>query len=152
MALPALAACGFAPVYGPDAPSRDLPGTLAVAEIPGSFGFVLRERLVTRLGGEGRARHLLEVSTDITSAERAIRGDNTITRFNLEAEADYAVRPADGGEALTSGRVLAFAGYSAVGSPFATRAAEADARDRLARSLADQIVLRLTATAGDWAS
>ena len=48
---------------------------------------------------------------------------------------------------VTSGTVDSFTGYSATGSTVATRAARADAEERLTTILADQIVTRLIAAA-----
>ena len=51
---------------------------------------------------------------------------------------------------VTGGRVESFTSWSATGSTVAGLTAEEDARLRLMRILADQIVARLLATSGDW--
>ena len=150
--VPLIAGCGFEPMLAEGTAARALTGQLAIPRIDTPFGFALRERLVTRLGGTGPQRYSLVIDTDVTSEERAIRGDNTISRFTLRGQARFAVSSLDGGPVLTDGTVQAFTAYSAVGSAFATRAAEDDARKRLAETLADRIVLRLQATARDWAA
>ncbi|MSU90660.1 hypothetical protein GE300_13725 [Rhodobacteraceae bacterium 2CG4] len=149
-ALPAVSACGFAPIYGEGAPARRLQGAFDMQLVPNPFGFALNERLLQRLGAASAPRYRLAVTSQITVSERAIREDNTISRFSLDATADYVVTPLGGGPAATSGQVRSITAYSAIGSPLATRAAEADARRRLAVTLADQIVTRLAATAGNW--
>ena len=57
---------------------------------------------------------------------------------------DYSLRAADG-TTITSGSVSGFTGYSTTGTTVATEAAEADAEERLAVLLADQIMARLMA-------
>lgn len=151
LGLPALAGCGFQPVYGEGAAARGLAGAFEVALIDTPFGFALRERLLNRLGGPGPRRYALGLATRVEIEERAIDSDNTISRFQLDGEAQYKVTPLGEDRVLTTGEVRAVTAYSAVGSPFATRAAEDDARRRLGELLADQIVLRLTASAETWA-
>ena len=51
---------------------------------------------------------------------------------------------------VTGGRVESFTSWSATGSTVAGLTAEEDARLRLMRILADDIVARLLATSGDW--
>ena len=149
-ALPALSACGFEPLYGEGSPARALQGAFDVQLVPNQFGFALNERLVQRLGKGSAPRYRLAVETRITVSERAIREDNTISRFSLAATSDFVVSPLAGGPPVTSGSVRSVTAYSAIGSPLATRAAAADARRRLAVTLADQIVTQLAATAGGW--
>ena len=151
LSLSAVGACGFTPLYGEGTSARAITGQVQVDILPGSFGFALRERLVNRLGAPNSARYQLSLTTNITSDQRAIRADRTITRFNLNATTTYTLTPLSGGPPADSGTVKAFTAYSAVASPFATRTAEQDARRRLAVTLADQIVQRLALTSADWA-
>lgn len=148
--LPGLSGCGFAPLYGEGAPARALQGQVEVPILPGLFGFALRERLITRLGAAAPTPlYLLDIEGEIEEDERAIRRDRSITRFNLTATARYSLSSLSTGAALASGTVRDTTAYSAVASPFATRAAEEDARRRLATALADEILLRLAASAAE---
>lgn len=149
-ALPLVAGCGFTPLYGEGTAARASIGTIEVAILPGQFGFVLRERLVTRLGAAQAPRYRLEVAWEIDKERRAIRADRTVTRFNLDVTGTYALLPVGGSDPVTTGTARATTAYSTVASPFATRAAEQDALRRLAEELAERIAIRLTATAGDW--
>ena len=47
---PAVAACGFTPLYGPGAPAARMAGRVEVGIVEGAPGFALRERLTGRLG------------------------------------------------------------------------------------------------------
>lgn len=143
-ALP-LAGCGFTPLYGTDAPARSLTGAVEVPELPGVFGFLLRERLVTRLGAPSNPRYRLDILAALEETERAIRADRSITRFDLAGEAIFELKSLETDAVIVSGTVQSFTAYSAVASPFATRQAEEDARRRIARELAEEIILRLAA-------
>ena len=146
-----LAACGFTPLYSESAPARAINGQFIIEnEESGAFGFALNERLRSRLGDTDSGPYLLRIDTQIKVEERAIRADRSVLRFNLDGLAQFAVLDAATGTIRFQDSARSFTAYSAIASPFATRAAEDDARDRLARALADQIVLRLAATAGDW--
>ncbi len=84
------------------------------------------------------------MTLDITQERVAIAEDGSITRYSLPGAAAYVLR--DGAQTVvTQGEVSAFTSYSTTGTTVATRAAEADARARLAVILADLIVTRLLA-------
>lgn len=144
------AGCGFAPLYAPDTAARALTGKLAPDQPTDGFEFILHERLITRIGTPEAPQYRLTITPEVIEDGRAIRSDNTITRFTVAARAAYAVIPFDSADPVTAGTVRAQTAYSAVASPFATRAAEEDALDRVARALADQIATRLAITAEGW--
>lgn len=148
--LPLVSACGFAPVYGDGSAARALTGTIAVEEIAGAMGFAARQRLTERLGPATAATHRLDVTIALDSDGLAISQTNQITRYNLTGTASYDLVDMATGVKVEAGTARAFAAYSATASPFATRVAERDARSRLAVSLADQIVIRIAASATRW--
>ena len=145
-----LSACGFAPIYGDTAPARALDGRIAVSKIDGKMGFAACKRLTDRLGPATAATHQLTVTLDVTRDGLGISQTNQITRYNLTGTASYRVISLAAGVPVETGIARAFAAYSATASPFATRIAEEDAHTRLAISLADQIVTRVSATADRW--
>ena len=142
--LPALAACGFRPIYGDTSRATALRGRIAVAPIDGLMGFEMRRRLTERLGATDSAAFRLAVTLDVASQGLAISEQNDISRYNLTGTASYTLT-STAGTILQSARVRAFSAYSATNSPFATQVAEEDARARLATSLADRIVTRILA-------
>ncbi len=148
--VPALAACGFQPLYGPNTSAEQLSGRVAVSLIDGEMGFAARKRLTERIGATTAATHRLDVTLSVESDGLAISQTNQITRYNLTGTADFKVVGLQTGATVESGTSRAFAAYSAAASPFATRVAEEDARARLAVSLADQIVIRIAATSDRW--
>lgn len=143
----ALAACGFTPAYGPQGSARGLQGAVRVAAPADKSGFDLVQRLEERLDQPSAPRFDLTY-TITTSANRVgITPDNTIQRFHLTGTVDWSLISIQTGERVSGGQVQNFAAYSATGSTVAGLAAEDDAKTRLMRMLADQIVTRLLATA-----
>ena len=147
IALPlALAACGFAPVYGPGGAGTVLQNNVTVAEPDTQEGYLLTRHLETRLGRAGAGRFALSTTIATTVEGLAINRQGDITRYNMLGAVEYALRDLQTGEVVTSGTVDNFTGYSATGTTVAALAAERDARERLMVILGDQIVARLFAT------
>ena len=149
-ALP-MAACGFAPAYGPGGTASGLQGSIRVDDPSDKNGFDLVERLEERLGRPEATRYALSYTIATKPIGVGITPENAITRFNLTGSIDWGLTDTATGARLTGGRVTSFTSYSATGSTVAGLAAEQDAAMRLMRLLADQIVTRLIATSGQWA-
>ncbi|MCX7565667.1 LPS assembly lipoprotein LptE [Sulfitobacter sp. F26169L] len=147
IALPlVLAACGFTPVYGPDGSGSQLRGQVLVQEPSSQAGYLLTQRLETRLGRSGSAaRYALDITITLEEDGLAINAAGDIIRFNLTGIVDFALRDTVAGSVVTSGKVRNFTAYSATGTTVATLAAERDAVERLMIILADQITARLYA-------
>lgn len=140
--LLALGACGFVPVYGPGSSGSRLRGQVAITAPDTVEGYRLLQALQLRLGAAPAPRYDLTVTLTLTRQAAATTGDDSTIRYSLPGQSDYVLRdPA--GVVLAQGRVTAFSSYAASGTTVATAAAEADARDRLALMLADQIITRL---------
>ena len=143
----ALTSCGLHPLYGGGA-SGAVGTTLRSVEvgpIEGQTGWLVRNKLVDRLGEAGKAtpQYRLDVTLDDNIAGFGIRGDRAVTRERRTLRARYQlVNLATGGVVLdaTAG---SDAGIDVVSSEYATVAAEQTAVERLADVVADQIVARL---------
>ena len=146
-ALAALAGCGFAPAFGDQGTAQKLRGAVAVTAPATTLGFALRQRVADRLGATTAPRYALTIEITQETEAAAITTDGDTTRFQLIGVATWALTDT-GGSALTQGRAETFTSYAATGSTVATQAAAGDAADRLARTLADQIVDDLTLAAG----
>ena len=146
----ALAACGFAPVYGPGVSAEGLQNSIRVADPTDKLGFDLVERLEEQLGRPTAARFELTYTIETEPVGVGVTSDGAITRYNLVGSITYTLTNRVTGASLTEGRVDSFTSYSATGSTVAGLEAEDDARTRLMRLLADQIVARLLATSGSW--
>ncbi|WP_296762751.1 LPS assembly lipoprotein LptE [Sediminimonas sp.] len=147
----ALAGCGFAPVYGPQGAGDRLQSAVHVQAPDSRDEQLLTRRIEERLGRGSRYR--LRYDLDITEESLAIDANNTASRMNLVGAVSFALYPGgavdEDAAPLIEGRTTAFTGYSATGSTVATRAAERDARVRLATILADRMIVQLVAAAGD---
>jgi LPS-assembly lipoprotein len=151
LGLLALSACGFAPAYGPDGAASGVQGTIRAGNPSDKNAFDLVERLEERLGRPTAPAYDLAYTITTTPVGVGITPDNAITRYNLTGAVDWTLTARATGARVAGGRVESFTSYSATGSTVAGLAAEEDAAIRLMRMLADQIVTRLIATAGQWA-
>ncbi|WP_334064833.1 LPS assembly lipoprotein LptE [Limimaricola cinnabarinus] len=141
----ALGGCGFTPAYGPGGDAARLRGRVRV-EAPASFaGYLLRARLLDRLGPATEPRYLLSLDISEEVEQAAISADGAVLRYRLLGRADYRLRAVDSDADLARGTVSDFAGYSATLGTVASEAAARDARERLATLLGDRIMTRLLA-------
>jgi LPS-assembly lipoprotein len=141
-----LAACGLKPMYGggsSGAVALGL-GTVQVAPIPERAGWLVRNALVDRLGGEsGDPAYRLEVDLDDDLTAFGIRGDSAVTRERRTLRARYRLVDLKTGEVVLDATAGSDAGIDIVSSEYATVAAEQTAQERLAGVVAEQMVARL---------
>jgi LPS-assembly lipoprotein len=142
----ALAACGFAPVYGPGGTGAALQNRVRVDAPTDRNSFLMVRELEERLGRAVTPAYGLSLTIATTEEGLAIDTAGNTRRFNLLGSVDYALSDLDSGQVVTSGRVENFTGFSATGTTIATLAAEEDAQARLMGILAEQIVTRLIST------
>lgn len=145
-AVLALAGCGLTPVYGPGGGGGRLTGRVRPRDPETPLDFVFNQRLAERLGPEDAAVYDLDYRITAGVVSQAITPDEVTTRYSLNGTADFVLTGPEGA-VLTRGRVSSFTSYSTTGTTISTLAAEADARERLALMLADQVVTRLLAVA-----
>ena len=143
-----LSACGLQPMYGgggDGAVARAL-GTVAVPPIEGQSGWLVRNALVDRLGGDGMAggaRYRLEVRLDDKLEGLGLLGDDTIARERRTLRARYQLIDNANGAILLDATAGSDAGIDVVSSEYAVIAAEQTALENLSKVVADQIVTRL---------
>lgn len=142
----ALGGCGFRPVYGTGGPAQAYRNAVGIEAPDTVEGYALQARLEDRLGRADSPTYRLAVTVSIGAESVAIAADETATRVNLPGVASFTFT-GTGGEVLAEGEVSSFTSYSTTSTTVATRAAEADARERLMTILADMIVTRLMAAA-----
>lgn len=149
LGLPAgLAACGFAPAYGPRGSAQRLQNAVLVDAPDSRPGYLLTRHIEERLGRGERQVYGLSYSISLSEDPIAISRTNVTTRYNLLGNVKYALRDLRSNAVVLSGQADSFTSYSASGTTVATQAAERDAEARLMVILADQILNRLTAEAG----
>lgn len=153
LAAPALAACGFHPVYGPGPSGGDGPSAQGLAEIsvgliPERPGQLLRLALQERFERAGIAaahRYDLDVAFGISSDSIAVQQDSTATWVRLTGTATYKLVAQDPSRAtLTSGVARSVDGYNLFDQQYFAADLESDAvQRRIAQAVADQIALQL---------
>jgi LPS-assembly lipoprotein len=119
-------------------------GMIAVSPIPERAGWLVRNALVDRLGGEsGDPSYRLEVELDDDLTAFGIRGDSAVTRERRTLRARYRLVELKTGQVVLDATAGSDAGIDIVSSEYATVAAEQTAQERLAGVVADQMVARL---------
>ena len=144
--VPLLGGCGLRPMYagGASGPVASSLAAISVAPIPERAGWLMRNALIDRLGGENRqAPYRLEVDLDDDISGFGIRGDRSVTRERRTLRARYRLVQASSGQVLLDATAGSDAGIDVVSSPYATVAAEQTALERLSKGVADQIIARL---------
>ncbi|WP_243694406.1 LPS assembly lipoprotein LptE [Shimia isoporae] len=145
---PALAGCGFEPVYGTSGAADGLLGQVVMdAPANNNASYLLVRELEDRLGRTSTGAYGL--SHSIKTRRRAVGKTvaQVTSRFDIFAEVTYALRDSQTKKVLTSGKASSFVGYSASGSTVSELAAEEDAYERLMIVIADRIVADLQAYA-----
>lgn len=141
-----LGACGLRPLYAGGQASPAAAGfrSVEVGPIPLRTGWLTRNALVDRLGGEHPAStYRLEVELDDRLTGFGIRGDNATTRERRTLRARYRLVDRASGSVVLDASAGSDAGIDVVSSEYATVAAEQTAAERLSAQVADQIVMRL---------
>jgi LPS-assembly lipoprotein len=141
-----LGACGLHPMYAGGSSGAVASGltTIQVAPIPERAGWLVRNALVDRLGGEAEnPSYRLEVALDDNITAFGIRGDSAATRERRTLRARYRLFELKTGEVVLDATAGSDAGIDIVSSPYATVAAEQTAQERLATIIADQMVSRI---------
>jgi LPS-assembly lipoprotein len=145
-ALP-LAACGYAPAYGPAGKAGALQDSIEFAAPTSRDAFLFVARLEDRLGRSATPAYRLSYSLSTYRVDLAVDTSGAILRYNLVGSVDWQLTDAASGAVVLSGREQNFTGQSATEATIQAQAAEDDARQRLMVILADQIVTRLVAGA-----
>jgi LPS-assembly lipoprotein len=142
-----LPGCGLRPLYsgGGNSPVASMLRTVEVASIPGQSGWLMRNKLIDRLGqaGVGAPAYRLDVKLDDNITAYGIRGDQAATRERRALRARYQLVNLQTGLVLLDATAGSDQGIDIVGSPYATVAAEQTALEELSDVVADQIVARL---------
>ena len=143
----ALSSCGLRPLYGGGARSdvAQMLGSVSVAPIEGQSGWLVRNKLIDRLGSGTAAApaYRLEIRLDDNLSAFGIRGDRAATRERRTLRARYQLVSLATGSVVVDATAGSDAGIDVVSSEYATVAAEQSALEQLADIVADQIVARL---------
>ena len=142
-----LAGCGLHPLYG-NGSGGQVAGVLRsveVAAIPGQPGWLLRTKLIDRLGETGSAtpQYRLDVTLDDNITSYGLRADRAATQERRSLRARYQLVDVASGMVVLDETAGSDASIDVVSSEYATVAAEQTALENLSGIVADQIVARL---------
>ena len=142
-----LSGCGLHPLYegGSSGPVAATMRSVQVAPIEGQAGWLVRNKLVDRLGesGPGTAQYRLEVTLDDNITSFGLRTDQVATRERRTLRARFQLVQVSNGMVVLDATAGSDAGIDIVSSEYATVAAEQTALENLSGIVADQIVARL---------
>jgi LPS-assembly lipoprotein len=143
----ALSGCGLHPLYGGGA-SGSVAMTMrsiAVAPIAGKSGWLVRNKLIERLGDEdaGQAAYRLDVTLDDNITAFGLSSNQAATRERRTLRARYQLVDTKNGMVVLDATAGSDAGIDIVSSEYATVAAEQTALENLTGIVADQIVARV---------
>jgi LPS-assembly lipoprotein len=142
-----LSGCGLHPLYGGGSGGEvsGLLRSVEVAGIPGKEGWLLRTKLIDRLGdaGSGAPRYRLDVTLDDNITSYGLRADQTATQERRTLRARYQLVSLADGAVVLDASAGSDASIDVVSSEYATVAAEQTALENLSGIVADQIVGRL---------
>ena len=152
----ALAGCGLHPLYGGGTHGvvASTLRSVQVAPIAGKDGWLVRNKLIDRLGenGSGAAQYRLDVTLDDNITAFGLRSDQAATRERRTLRARFQLVDLSNGSVLLDATAGSDAGIDIVSSEYATVAAEDTALENLSGIVADQIVARLALYASRTAS
>jgi LPS-assembly lipoprotein len=142
-----LPGCGLQPLYGGGSggPVAATLRSVEVAPIAGQSGWLVRNKLVDRLGESGSrsAQYRLDVTLDDNITSFGLRSDRAATQERRTLRARYQLVSLPTGTVVVDATAASDAGIDVVSSEYATVAAEQTALENLSDIVADQIVTRL---------
>lgn len=146
--VPVLTACGLQPLYagGTRGPVSSTLSSVAVAQIEGEAGWLVRNAIRDRLSAAGETaetRYRIDVRLDDDISGFGVRRDDSVTRERRTLRARWQLVDSRNGTTLVDATAAADAGIDVVGSEYATIAAERTALEQLSVDIADQIVARV---------
>ena len=149
LALLALAACGYEPIYGSTRgaeTSAEL-ATVRIDPIKERVGQLLRNQLLdtlTPLGEPSKPAYRLIVTVEEMKQELAVRKSELATRANMVLTAAYRLTRNGSNAPILARSSAVSASYNLLNNDFANIASEADARERGVRELSEDIARQLS--------
>jgi LPS-assembly lipoprotein len=142
-----LSACGLHSLYGggSDSPVSGLLRSVQVGPIAGQPGWLVRTKLIDRLGdtGSAAAQYRLDVTLDDNITSYGLRADRAATQERRTLRARYQLVDLANGAVVLDETAGSDASIDVVSSEYATVAAEQSSLENLSGIVADQIVARL---------
>ena len=147
ISLLSLSGCGLHPLYaggGSGAVATTL-GSVTVAPIAGQAGWLMRNKLVDRLGegGSGTPAYRLDVTLDDNITAFGVRSDQAATQERRTLRARFQLVELSNGMVVLDDTAGSDTSIDIVSSEYATVAAEQTALENLSSVVADQITARV---------
>jgi LPS-assembly lipoprotein len=142
-----LGGCGLRPLYsgGAQGPVAQSLRNIEVAPIEGKAGWLVRNAINDRLaavnGATPQYRLIVKLDDDISGF--GVRADDAVTRERRTLRARYQLVEIGRDTVVLDATAGSDAGIDVTSSEYATIAAENTALERLAQTVADQIISRL---------
>lgn len=150
LAAPALASCGFTPLYaerGAASVSADL-SALDVRAPDTKLGRELKYNLLDLLSGSGNPpsnpAYVVELAPTVYDEDLAIERDADVTRKNMVMVVPFRLVDTATNKIVMRSTARSRSSYNRVDSEFANIVAAQDAERRIARAIADDIKLQLS--------
>ncbi|GLQ20564.1 hypothetical protein ACFFUB_00760 [Algimonas porphyrae] len=143
-----LSGCGFKPVHATSAGQTSFNDIRLVVEegddeIDRQAGFQIRQRLRDRVGTSTQASYILTVRPSSTRIPLGLTGLDRASRFDSNLYAYWKLTEADKTEILASGTVNSATTFAADDDPYRLNATDNAARERVARDVADKLLVDL---------
>lgn len=150
LVAPALASCGFTPLYaerGAASVSADL-SALDVRAPDTKLGRELKYNLLDLLSGSGNPpsnpAYVVELAPTVYDEDLAIERDADVTRKNMVMVVPFRLVDTATNKIVMRSTARSRSSYNRVDSEFANIVAAQDAERRIARAIADDIKLQLS--------
>jgi LPS-assembly lipoprotein len=146
-----LAGCGFQPLYGTTASGARLSEVMAgvdITPIPGRLGQRIRNELIFENTGGGYAaptKYTLDITVKESITDQLVTTEGEATGQVYQVVATFKLRKAGNKEVVLQGKAISRAAYDRFQQIFANVRARYDAQDRVARTIAETIMVRLAA-------
>ena len=143
----AISGCGFAPLASAPTSKTEADlrvASLAIATSSQQFAFDLRKYLSQRVTIDANARDSIQISISITSGNLAVQQDDTITRRNFTANAQYTLTDSVT-DNVFSGSISSTTSINTTTEFFSTRTSERTAKQLLAKDVGRKVVTILYA-------
>jgi LPS-assembly lipoprotein len=149
LALPALAGCGWEPLYADPQTgeaSADL-RAIKVLPIPERTGQMLEDGLRQSFNPDGRStapRYNLNVTLSTALQDMGIQSQGLGTRGEVQGYATYRLSEADTNKVLQTGAIHASDSFDIEANGYSTVVAQNDAKVRVVEEIRREMVARLT--------
>ena len=148
-----LLSCGFQPLLDPNKNGKEILnlGKFSFFLPKDDISFKIKEELLKELGFPKNPNYKILADNDLKSVKSLITTENEIIRYNLILETTFKVISLQKNKEIYSKDFSSQTAYSAKKSVtgFATKTTKDSAKDRLAKDIANKILMEILIVRGD---